>query len=347
MEQQERNAKAETGREQWLDAAKGIGIVVVMIAHGCGIPVLGVYLGACCMCMYFMLAGYTYKEESNRIFFKKKSQRLLIPYMVYGVVAVTIYQIFIPRFTTNEIVMNYVGLLYSRYSLYPYGITPNVYFFRCANSALWFLTAIFMGYMLTQFYYKVKTQWRIGMFFLYLLLTVMLARLPILLPWSVDTAFLSALFMITGRFFRQKGVFALRGKQRWVILLISLALYIPLVYLNGPGNLSVRDYGALGMFRIPIFYITGVTGTLIYAVTSQLLEKGRIISLAAVLGRNTITLLCTHAIIFEMVKLVMKEYASNTYLFTVIAMAISFLVCAGIAAVKKRCSRQIGFVKWL
>lgn len=55
------------GRKEWLDTVKGIGIILVMLAHSCGIPLVGGVLLASHMPMFFVATGYTYKNKSHVI----------------------------------------------------------------------------------------------------------------------------------------------------------------------------------------------------------------------------------------------------------------------------------------
>ena len=72
-------------RENWIDAAKGIAILIVVLNHS-GLVISGVNFwgGMFYVPAFFLLAGYTYapKEESYKSFVKRKAKRLLVPYFV-------------------------------------------------------------------------------------------------------------------------------------------------------------------------------------------------------------------------------------------------------------------------
>lgn len=47
----------------YLDTAKGIGIIAVMLGHSCGIPVILPIVTGFYMALFFIIAGMTTKEE--------------------------------------------------------------------------------------------------------------------------------------------------------------------------------------------------------------------------------------------------------------------------------------------
>ena len=76
-------------RKKYIDAVKGVNILIVLFNHAQGIPLIGALLSVCFMQVFFVLAGYTYKphnDEDCREFIKKKAARLLVPYFSYAVV---------------------------------------------------------------------------------------------------------------------------------------------------------------------------------------------------------------------------------------------------------------------
>lgn len=72
----------------WLDAVKGVGILLVMLSHFCHIP--NVFTVGY-MPLFFVAAGLTYKPvTSYRETITKKGCRLLIPYIVYGLIGLAV-----------------------------------------------------------------------------------------------------------------------------------------------------------------------------------------------------------------------------------------------------------------
>ena len=73
-----------SGRLEWLDFGKAMGILVVLLVHaGCRLGLVTYYGGMFYMPIFFVAAGYTFRVkegESYGTFLLKKAKRLLIPY---------------------------------------------------------------------------------------------------------------------------------------------------------------------------------------------------------------------------------------------------------------------------
>lgn len=102
-----------------------------------------------------------------------------------------------------------------------------------------------------------------------------LSHLPILLPWSIDTAFLCAFLMMIGYF--AKWVWAKKIFKIDLILLtiVGILLYRMLVQHDASANLSLRIYGSHGDQSIFEFALIGVTGTVFFTFLGFLALKVR------------------------------------------------------------------------
>ena len=77
--------KREDKRLLWLDFGKAAGILIVLLVHAqCALGAVTFYGGMFYMPVFFVAAGYTYRQragESFGDFIKKKAKRLLVPYL--------------------------------------------------------------------------------------------------------------------------------------------------------------------------------------------------------------------------------------------------------------------------
>ena len=73
-------------RIRYLDIAKGISLLLVMVSHSCGIPFgMGKYFTAFYIQIFFILSGLTYKSGrtvGENIF--KRFKGIIIPYFIYS-----------------------------------------------------------------------------------------------------------------------------------------------------------------------------------------------------------------------------------------------------------------------
>ena len=319
-------------RELWIDMMKGWGLLLILIAHSGGIPFVGNWATAYYIQMFFILAGYTLHIDNVKTFLVNRAKRLLFPYLMYSfvtVLIVTCEQYVLHTLTTKQFFLNVFGVLYSRYCLFPYGKEDNIYFLKCANSPLWFLTAMFVAYIFVLLFYKVNKSYRVGMILLYFCMTIILENLPILLPWSIDTALVLALFVISGAELKR---YILLIEKRWqhiLIFTISILVYFPLCIINGDINLSVGIYGAYRIISIFGCFMIGILGTYIFSKIFKLFGKVKYIANGlAYLGRNTLTLLCTYFLVYRYVEKVcaMANISGRTIQIIQICFAIFALI---------------------
>ena len=150
--------------------------------------------------MYFIITGFFLNRIRFKTFLVKRFKRLLVPYIFYGLSLN--FLLFVYLYLKNNISASLIseritGLLYSRYSLLPLGTEDNIYFLGIC-SPMWFLTALFVASVLAiPFFYANSKQEKLLICF-YAAVTFLLNGVPILLPWSLDTAFIGALFINFG-----------------------------------------------------------------------------------------------------------------------------------------------------
>ena len=95
-------------RYEYIDIAKGIGILLVVWAHILLVGWTHRFIYAFHMPLFFFISGYLFKSDkynSFKDFFKKRFKRLIIPYLIYSVFTWTIWAIF--RYITHSDVKSY------------------------------------------------------------------------------------------------------------------------------------------------------------------------------------------------------------------------------------------------
>lgn len=267
------------GRIESLDVTKGFLLIVVLLSHGCGFLFAGEYLTASYMAAFFFMAGYVHKTANRDyvLLLKRRAQQLLVPYMSWGVALIILSGLdknFYGEFSFLWLIKRIAGLLYSRYGVFPYGTDPNIFFLE-KGGALWFITAMFCSYAL--FYIalyiielpppprggvRVRIIEVISMF---IVVSIWLNHFPVLMPWSLDTAFTGAIFMLAGYFVRCKEKSAGINKfERCTLVAIIGTFYCMLIKYNSGTNMSVRFYGSRGDWSVLLFLLIGIMGSFLY-----------------------------------------------------------------------------------
>ena len=274
-------------RLEFVDIAKGIGIMIVCFGHSGAEDVVISWIGGFIVPLFFILSGYMYKDKGIPVGkdLYNKGKKLLKPYLFFSVVLLLIYK----RFAWNDI----VGVFYSRYCLYTYHAPDNIFFMKATNSPMWFLTAMFATFPL--FYIIMKNEKYIKWIALsYLLITWGCTFLPILLPWSLDVVFIMAIFMYIGVLFRRQE--NLLNKPSYIYWLI-IAAFLILCKVNGEPNPSVRELGN----SLLLYMITGVLGSISMMWICKHLEGKPLSGLLADIGRHTLVIFCLQIFIFHQI----------------------------------------------
>ena len=272
-------------RLEYVDIAKGIGIVLVVCSHSDAWGLMWLFMGMVVPIFYFC-SGYTFSMKGT---FKesmwKRFKKLFVPYLFFNALLFFVFR----HFSLREI----IGVFYSRYCLYPLDVSPNIKFLTSGNYPMWFLTSMIVSYLLFYLiiYYKNYKWWLLGS---YIVLTLTFIQCPILLPWSIDTAFLTALFMYMGMLVRKYEWMAL---EKWKILLLLL-FYVGLHCVAGDINLSVRMYGT----SVISYFVLGVLGSYLVLWGSTFLEHTFAGNIFQALGRHSLTIFCVQMALIVMVK---------------------------------------------
>ena len=276
-------------RKCWLDAIKGFAIILVIMSHTQGFPYIHGYLNACFIQIFFIASGYVYTQKPGSL--QKKWKQLLSPYLAWGLFYLCWAVINADEFHLHQIGAGLGGLAYSRFKFSADPLAPVTHLFPRGTAPMWFLTSMALSYCV--FLPLVRTSGRklVLLILSYLGISAALIYCPILLPWSMDTVFVTALLLYTG--YRFKDI-RLSDKLYLPILLISGVLYIILYRLNGGSNISIRIYGEQEILSVFLFILIGILGTISYSTFFMLMEKSWICRFFAYFGKISLTILCAH-----------------------------------------------------
>lgn len=287
-------------RKIYLDAAKGIAILMVMFGHITDIrnPV-EIFFNSVKLAIFFIASGWimsmkeSVKHYSLRIYLKKRVNSLLVPYFGYSVIIILFnIGLCLLKGSSNETILNKF-LEQSWQTISGRGI-----------SAMWFLPALFLGEMI--FYMVVKsnivvkiisagiplvtTYW--GYMFLqnkdtmdrimFKMISYPLHAIckGILAFWFIGCGYI--LFSIV-KYVSNKYI---RGVLGAVLLIISIVAsqYNVSVDLN---NLKVGDYPML-------FYMGSVVGSLGIFLVLEFLEHWWKMRIFSYCGRHSLIIMATH-----------------------------------------------------
>lgn len=262
-------------RLEYVDIAKGMGLVLVVCSHSDALDLMWLMMDMC-IPIFFFCSGYTYKMKGTlEGSMKKKARKLLVPYVFFNLMMFFSFC----HFSLREL----VGIIYSRYSLYPLDVTPNIKFFTSGNYPMWYLTSMVVSYFLF-FLLVYFEKYKHLLILLYAIWVVGFIKCPILLPWSIDTAPLTALLIYVGMKVRQHNLITINIYQ----VLFLLMIYLGLRFVGGDLNISVREYGS----SVAIYFLLAVIAPFVVLWGSRFLEKTIVGNIFMVLGNHSLTIFC-------------------------------------------------------
>lgn len=289
-------------REDWIDAVKGLGIILVLMIHSCGMPTIAGYsFTPGVIPVFFVLAGLTFKQESIKIGIIKKSKRLLIPYFFYSLVTIIFASLYFGDY--GHIFERLYGVVYGRYYLYPYYVENNR-ILMMETAPMWFLLAMFLSFVWLYFFHNIKNNFfRFSFLSILVIVPFLTQNLPILLPWSLDTSTFFTLFILIGE--KMKSVLDYIIKKSVILnityILVALVLFYIIRSYNGTINISIKQYGNLGFVSVVFLFALGVLESFSIMSVAKLLRETIIIKVFSVIGHHSMRLMCIHYFIFLLV----------------------------------------------
>lgn len=287
-------------RTDYIDIAKGIGIIFVIIGHSKIDENLYNFIYAFHMPLFFIISGYLYDSEKWKnlgfmTLINKRFKAYIIPYFVLCFINLFInipYE-FIKNIRGKELLVSTLRhIWYIFYSTSSAKTSPNC-------SPLWFLTCIFLANIYIYFIFKIKDKnIRIMILILATALCIFINKYVYLtttlptLPWHFDSALLGAVFMYIGYEIKKYNLLLDKSINMWgVIAAIIVGVYA--IILNGPVNMNGPKVSNPILFYVGSIFISYA---LLY-ICANYIKHNKFLSY---FGKNTI--------------LVMGfNYAINTY----------------------------------
>ena len=288
-------------RYDYLDLAKGFGILAVVWAHILTVGLSHKVIYSFHMPLFFFISGMLFRREkfsSFGQFFGKRAKRLLVPYLVYSVITWGIWAAF--RWVRHDSVDSYWAPLLQTF------IAQGSGAFMVHNSALWFVPCLFVVELL---YWGVSNlkEW------LNLLVCFVLAGLSFLLghfcgdvywhllPFNFDAALIALPFYAAGnvliKHYTHKNLLDCVSNHRIVsivILLIGTALLVMASLFFGECSMGSSSYQCNGV----VFIIRAFLGCGLMILFSLILSTAEFMKALKQpfiwFGRNSLDVMCLH-----------------------------------------------------
>lgn len=243
-------------RLTWVDNAKGIGILLVVLGHTYGIPVqLHHIIYSFHMPLFYLLSGYTFRADSaaERIrtdglkhSLLKLARAYLVPYFLLAGLNFCgnlVYEVYCGKFSFAQQLRYIAGTLYcyANMSWMP----------MC--SPIWFLPSVFLTKAIyTGLFLRLRPgkQHIAAVFCALLAYGSSLLEIP-RLPWNLLPSLFGVFFFHAGTLLNRKNILChIRGNRKWLAALIPAALLcLPIAAENLVG-MNENTYGNLAFFLL-------------------------------------------------------------------------------------------------
>lgn len=299
-------------RSRLADAAKAIGIVLVVWGHAPGItPWIGVLIYSTHMPLFFFVSGYLLKTERLQQPLSTQcrdlARTLLSPYVLFFVISLAYWLATrnlgarAAKFTDVTVVDAVTGLAT--------GLSRDLF----VNLALWFFPCMFVTQLLYRLAWKAfpREGWLAlgsAVFAVVLLATTLpwSARLP----WGLDIAFVAVVFFAAGRWLRSapmgQWLEARAGRSIVWPLLVVVPLWLAGALHQGRVDLAMANFGP----SVLLYFVVAASGI---AVVLGLALSMRLTTAGRWLADNTLLIFPLHALFINVGSGVAKMFGVGQY----------------------------------
>jgi acyltransferase len=291
----EGGALSGRGRDPVIDAAKGIAIVLVVLAHAKGVPALfSVLAYSFHVPLFFFLSGWVLEAHGGvRSYLQSLSRlarTLLVPYLCFFLLGYGYW-----------LLSRHVGEKALRWGNQPWwepweglftGIGPRLY----VHPAIWFLVAMFV----TVAVYLAVRRWcsaRAIAPLAFIAAWLWIGFFPsqgIRLPMALDILPVSLFFFAVGAVSSASFPATVPSRAIRIAVIMLVGLLPPWAWLalaNGRVDINQLQFG----LSEPAFFAASLSGIAIALCLARLLQR---IGPLRWMGRNTLLILCTHILVF-------------------------------------------------
>jgi len=279
----------ETGRISWIDVAKGLGIISVVIGHIGSLGLPNIFIYSFHMPLFFFISGYLFKKHNNSflVFLKRKTETLLLPYIYFSIVLILLW-----TFLNNNVNITKNGFY-------------NTLIGEGGASSLWFLFCLFI----TEILFYIIINCIQNTYIIYIIigcgatLSSILSSNQIYLFWKFDVVLTALLFYSIGYFFENFSINnLLNDTNLFPKVILSLIMNLVFCFLNPITRTGHVDMHSSSYGNYIYFLISAIFGILFIVYISKIMEHSKLLSIC---GQNTLAILAIHWQIPELLRFFM------------------------------------------
>lgn len=269
-------------RQTYLDIAKGIGIILMIIGHSFGPQILIKIIYSFHMPLFFLISGYLFNEKKwsslgIKKLIKYKLKAYIMPYFILCFINL-ILNMGIEFYIHKVPNIVYSSIRHCFYIIYSY--SKSTHMPNC--TPLWFLPCLFVCNIYMFLLLKIKKRY---LYYILCCCIILFSNLLsyiniIQLPWHIDTALIGVIFMQIGLKAKKLNLFKTNAKIKpYTIILLSI-LGIISAKINTRIDMSSNNTG-----NIILFFISALS--LSYVIIILCLQYIKDNKLITYIGKNT------------------------------------------------------------
>jgi acyltransferase len=286
-------------RYGWIDVARGIAMLLVIIGHATpkSIPplvVLHQWLYSFHIPLFFFITGLLTKAEARDVPWRdvvtKAARSLMLPYLLFGIIAYLAWLLALRHFGVKSAIpiplwYPTLGILYGSFNS-PLAIL---------DAPIWFFPCLFCALLVNRALPRGVTAEAIAVGLVFAAGVAFVRLCPWRFPWGLDLACLVLPFMYAGRKLRPL-ILNMSSARQWQCLLLVPFLVAIQTYCglhNSEVNIANGHIG-----QVAPFLAAGFAGTLATLFLSRVLPEA---VLGSFIGRNTIIVFPMHLFCFSVI----------------------------------------------
>lgn len=272
INKQEKEKNMNDGRVLWVDIAKGIGIILVVVGHlidGYSLP--GMYICSFHMPLFFFLSGLFMRKKISYIDLIRRTKQLLIPCLF---------------FTFIFCLVKY------------YFFADSLSFLtKTLPGPLWFLTTLYLADLECRILCNYLNA---GYLMLINLVLCFFCQYYCLeLPYSLTSVFIASFFYLSGYLFNIR----IKIQMGWVLLVSMICLPLLVFFFGLHTALSNNAITFVGVFAA-FFGIAQVVSISMFLCNSNLIN-----TCLSFVGRNSLVIMVTHMLFIELYCYYVEEFS--------------------------------------
>lgn len=320
-------------RVQWVDIAKGFGILTVVLGHLKTPDFLFWFIYAFHMPLFVLLSGMFFNKK--KVF--KNISRLLICHLSMGLITSAVYTA-VKQYSIVWFFKNIVNILLG-------GSAPD---FRLDNApALWFFTSLAVIELLALLKSRLESKLN-AMKYLFapicLLLALILAKCGLnkYIPFNVVPAlflfpFYNIGIVINSSQMAKSSLKRLQNNNPAINILVCIlfaGITFAISHFNGLVNIYRSDYG----MSIVLYYFGSMAGSAMVIIFSMTISRFKFFALDYLkwLGKNTVITMSIHQLLIAISAILTKNSDLNIYLLTLIKFIVIVMICSVLTVIVNR-----------